>query len=167
MYKKSIITVRSKIKRLTLKRMLKVLGVFFPVLLTACAGQVPSDLGMLNGSELRPCPDKPNCIQTYDPADQAHFQLPLMFKVDAEQTRRSIDDAISKTGGKITGEKRLVPAGYYLHAEYESDWFRFVDDVEVVIKDGLIHVRSASRLGHSDMGANAKRFTAIKAIYAE
>jgi uncharacterized protein (DUF1499 family) len=36
-----------------------------------------------------------------------------------------------------------------------------------VIKDGLIHLRSASRLGHSDMGVNAKRFNAIKAAYAE
>lgn len=168
MYKKSIITVRFNIKPLSLKRMLKVSGVLFiPVLLMACAGPVPDDLGMINGSELRPCPEKPNCVQTYDSADQAHFQLPLIFKMDVEQSKRSIDYAINKTGGKIRNEKRLIPAGYYLHAEYESDWFKFVDDVEVVIKEGLIHIRSASRVGYSDMGENVKRFNAIKATYAE
>jgi len=67
----------------------------------------------------------------------------------------------------IISEKPLSPSGYYLHAEYESDWLKFVDDIEVVIKDGLIHLRSASRLGFSDMGVNAKRFDAIKANYAK
>ena len=40
-----------------------------------------------------------------------------------------------------------------------------MDDVEVVIKDGLIHIRSASRLGYSDMGVNAERFEKIKMAY--
>ena len=65
----------------------------------------------------------------------------------------------------MISETVLAPAGYYLHAEYESDWLKFVDDVEVVIKDGLIHIRSASRLGYSDLGANAERLDNIKAAY--
>jgi len=139
----------------------------FPFLLMGCAGQVPSNLGMLNGSELRPCPDKPNCVQTYDPVDQSHFQLPLKSKADREQTQIAITRAITETGGKVISKKLLKPSGIYLHAEYESDWLKFVDDIEVVIKDGLIHLRSASRLGYSDMGVNAKRFEAIKASYVE
>ena len=135
------------------------------LLLTACAGQVPSDLGMLNGSELRPCPDKPNCVQTYAPTDESHFQLPLTVKADDAQTKQAISAAISETGGQIISEEPLKPSGYYLHAEYQSDWLKFVDDVEVVIKDGLIHIRSASRLGYSDMGVNATRFEEIKTAY--
>ncbi len=150
-----------------MKKLLSIIAFPLPLFLTACAGQVPNDLGMLNGSELRPCPDKPNCVQTYDPADNSHFQLPLKFKTDNEQTKTAISLAISETGGNIISEKSLDPSGYYLHAEYESDWLKFVDDLEVVIKDGLIHLRSASRLGYSDMGINAKRFEAIKANYAE
>lgn len=137
------------------------------LILSACAGHVPSDLGLLNGSELRPCPDKPNCVQTYDPADAGHFQLPLTAKADDELSKKAMTQAISKTGGQLISEKTLSPAGFYLHAEYESDWLKFVDDVEVVIKDGIIHLRSASRLGYSDLGVNAERFEAIKAAYAE
>lgn len=135
--------------------------------LMGCAGQIPSDLGMINGSELRPCPDKPNCVQTYDPLDTSHFQLPLTAKQNDNETRLAITSAINETGGKIISVNSLKPMGYYLHAEYQSDWLRFVDDVEVVIKDELIHIRSASRLGHSDLGVNAERFDTIKAAYAK
>jgi uncharacterized protein (DUF1499 family) len=135
------------------------------LLLTACAGKVPSDLGALNGSELRACPDKPNCVQTYSPADESHFQLPLTAKATDEKTKQAISAAISKTGGQIISDEPLKPSGYYLHAEYQSDWMKFVDDVEIVIKDGLIHIRSASRLGYSDMGVNASRLEDIKTAY--
>lgn len=135
--------------------------------LVGCAGTQPIDLGMLNGSELRACPDKPNCVQTFDPADQEHFQMPFTFKATSEKTKYAISSAIQQTGGKVISDKTLTPEGYYLHAEYESDWLKFVDDVEVVIKDGLIHFRSASRLGHSDLGVNANRLERIKAAYAE
>lgn len=141
--------------------------IFLSTSLLGCAGQVPSDLGMFNGTELRACPDKPNCIQTYDPIDASHFQIPLIVKQDDNQTKSAIAAAITKTGGTIINEKPLSPSGYYLHAEYESDWLKFVDDVEVVIKNGLIHIRSASRLGHSDLGVNAERFSQIKAAYTE
>jgi uncharacterized protein (DUF1499 family) len=135
--------------------------------LIGCAGQMPNDLGLVGGSELRPCPDKPNCVQTYDPLDTSHFQLPLELKENEKQTALAITSAINETGGRIISETALVPSGYYLHAEYESNWLKFVDDVEVVIKDGLIHMRSASRLGHSDLGVNAERFEKIKASYAK
>ncbi|MFQ3172885.1 MAG: hypothetical protein ACI9DG_002928 [Oleispira sp.] len=135
--------------------------------LIGCAGQMPSDLGTVKGSELRDCPDKPNCIQTYDQLDTSHFQLPLRFKQDEEQTKIAIMSAIKETGGAIISETALSPTGYYLHAVYESDWLKFVDDVEVVITDGLIHIRSASRLGTSDFGVNAERFDKIKAAYAK
>lgn len=141
----------------------------FPIYssLAGCAGQTPSDLGMLNGTELRPCPDKPNCVQTYDPTDSAHFQLPLNFKQSDKQTVLAITSAINETGGKVISETSLTPSGYYVHAEYESSWLKFVDDIEVVVKDGLIHLRSASRLGHSDLGVNADRFDEIKAVYVK
>jgi uncharacterized protein (DUF1499 family) len=143
----------------------KLLIISASLILSACAGQVPSDLGLLNGAELRPCPDKPNCVQTYDPADKSHFHLPLVAKDDEALSKKALTQALEKTGGQLISEKKLMPSGFYFHAEYESDWFRFVDDVEVVIKDGLIHLRSASRLGYSDLGVNAERFMAIKQAY--
>jgi uncharacterized protein (DUF1499 family) len=139
--------------------------VFLSASLIGCAGQIPSDLGMMNGAELRPCPDKPNCVQTYNPLDTSHFQLPLKSKENDTQTKLAITAAINETGGTIISEAAAEPSGYYLHAEYESSWLKFVDDIEVVIKDKLIHIRSASRLGYSDLGVNAERFDELKAAY--
>jgi uncharacterized protein (DUF1499 family) len=52
----------------------------------------------------------------------------------------------------------------YLHAEFTSALFRFVDDVEFLLDDGTktIHVRSASRVGYSDLGVNRRRVEAIR-----
>jgi len=52
----------------------------------------------------------------------------------------------------------------YLYAEYRTRLMRFVDDVEFVFdeKAGLIHVRSASRLGRRDFGVNRARVEALR-----
>ena len=52
----------------------------------------------------------------------------------------------------------------YLHAEFRSVLLGFVDDVEFWIdeQEGLIHFRSASRVGHSDMGLNRQRMQEMK-----
>ena len=57
-----------------------------------------------------------------------------------------------------------------LTAEYRSLIFRFIDDVDFLLdeKEGVIHFRSASRVGYSDLGANRKRMERIrKAFQAE
>jgi uncharacterized protein (DUF1499 family) len=56
----------------------------------------------------------------------------------------------------------------YLYAEYRSRWLGFVDDVEFLLVPGqrLIHVRSASRLGYSDLGVNRARIEALRSALA-
>jgi uncharacterized protein (DUF1499 family) len=57
----------------------------------------------------------------------------------------------------------------YLHAECQSRLFRFTDDLELRLDAarGVIHVRSASRVGHSDLGANRKRVEALRRAVEE
>ncbi|CAB1059228.1 hypothetical protein D1BOALGB6SA_3986 [Olavius sp. associated proteobacterium Delta 1] len=45
--------------------------------------------------------------------------------------------------------------------------FQFVDDVELLFSDekNLIHVKSASRIGYSDLGANRKRVERIRLAF--
>jgi uncharacterized protein (DUF1499 family) len=52
----------------------------------------------------------------------------------------------------------------YIHAEFTSAFFRFVDDVEFYFDSDAktIHMRSASRIGYSDFGVNRKRLDDIK-----
>ena len=54
----------------------------------------------------------------------------------------------------------------YLYAEFTSRLMRYVDDVEFLEDStaGVIHVRSASRLGYSDLGANRKRIENIRGL---
>lgn len=52
----------------------------------------------------------------------------------------------------------------YLYAEFKSKLMGYVDDVEFYLdpNENVIHVRSASRLGKSDLGVNRKRVEEIK-----
>ena len=55
----------------------------------------------------------------------------------------------------------------YIYVEFTSRLFRFVDDVEFLFDDtaGVIHFRSASRAGRSDLGANRRRMESIRAAF--
>lgn len=114
-------------------------------------------LGLLNG-QLRACPATPNCVcSEYD--DNKAFVAPLLYNGPADGAWQHIRQAIIGTGGLIVTDHQG-----YLHARYETRLLRFIDDVEVR-HDTLrhvIHVRSASRAGHSDLGANRKRVAKIR-----
>lgn len=53
---------------------------------------------------------------------------------------------------------------HYLHFEFTSRIFRFVDDFELLLNEEqkIIHIRSASRVGYSDLGVNRKRVEKIR-----
>ena len=56
----------------------------------------------------------------------------------------------------------------FLHVEFTSKIFRFVDDVEFYFNEpGIIHFRSASRIGHSDMGVNRHRMEKIRHFFTK
>lgn len=54
----------------------------------------------------------------------------------------------------------------YLHATYKTALLGFTDDLELLLDEAssLVHVRSASRLGKSDLGANRKRIEALREL---
>jgi uncharacterized protein (DUF1499 family) len=65
--------------------------------------------------------------------------------------------------------KIITETENYLYAEFTSAFWGFVDDVEFLVDESakVIHVRSASRLGTSDLGANRKRIETIRAKLKE
>lgn len=115
--------------------------------------QTAPELGVVDG-HLRACPDKPNCVCSEAAVDPAHAVAALPT-TDWQAAVRAVRDA----GGSITQND-----GSYLHATFTSRLFRFVDDVELRLDAGrgVIHVRSASRVGHSDFGVNRKRVQAVR-----
>jgi len=119
------------------------------------------ELGLANG-KLRPCPDSPNCVcsEQYTEMDATHQIPPIKTgNSDIELPWKLLKQTIIDQGGAIMTEREG-----YLHAEFTSSIFRFVDDLEARLDraSGQIHLRSAARVGHSDLGANRKRVEAIR-----
>lgn len=105
------------------------------------------------------CPDSPNCVSSLA-GDQKHFIEPLIFSGQPETAMQRLKTA-------LLGEKRVTLVTErpdYLQAEVRSLIFRFVDDVEFTLapEQGVIHIRSSSRVGHSDFGVNRRRIERIR-----
>lgn len=112
----------------------------------------------MSGRRLAPCPDKPNCVSSQS-ADPSKRMPALGFEGEVEPVRAAILDVIAKAP-----RARVVEADEdYIHAEFATLVFRFVDDVEFLIDPGAKRVdfRSASRVGHSDLGTNRRRMTGL------
>ena len=132
-------------------------------LLMGCSGTMPN-LGVSN-SKLTPCPKTPNCVSS-QAQDKEHYIEPIKF----EGTQQEAHDRLLQI---IESEKRtkiLTEQESYIRVEFTSALFRFVDDVEFYFpnqKTGetIIHVRSASRVGRSDLGVNRKRIERIRSEF--
>lgn len=140
-----------------------VFGMVLSVFIMGCTGTRPTTLGINNGN-LSPCPEKPNCISS-QAADENHFSEFFQYTSDksvAFNTLKKIIIAQPRT--KIVSE-----TDNYIYAEYTTAIFRFVDDVEFYFPDNeqIVHFRSASRLGHSDLGVNKKRIEGIRLLFTE
>ena len=129
------------------------------LILIGCTGSKPLNLGVHDG-KLLPCPASPNCVSSLS-LDRKHGIEPL-------QVIGSGRECLAALAALISGMKRtriVTQADSYVHAEFTSALFRFVDDVEFLLDEraGVIHVRSASRIGYSDLGANRRRVENIRA----
>ncbi len=132
------------------------------VVLVAIAGLVVAswrrpELGAVDG-RLRPCPDSPNCVCSFD-NDEPHGIEPLPGGEDAiGQLRQALSI--------MPGVEIIADDGEYLHAECTTPRLRYVDDIEFLrdAEADVIHVRSASRVGRSDLGANRTRVEHIRQL---
>ena len=115
-------------------------------------------LGVTQG-KLSPCPDSPNCVSSQS-SDPSHFVEPLSYTDSRPESKARLLKIIES----LARTTIIADTPTYIHAEFTSLIFRFVDDVEFYFEEGknLIHVRSASRVGYSDLGMNRKRIEAIR-----
>lgn len=121
------------------------------MLLSACSGSPPDNLGVQAG-RLAPCPASPNCVSS-QAGDSQHRIAPLPLIGSPSQTRtRLLAILASEPRARLVRQEND-----YLRAEFTSRLLRFVDDVEFLIGEQAVEVRSASRLGHGDFGVNRKR----------
>ena len=121
--------------------------------LSACAGEPPQDIGVRDG-KLIACPESPNCVSSYESSEE-HAIAALDGNLNQIQ-----QILVAMDGANIVEQ-----SNNYLYAEFTSSLMGYVDDVEFLydVASNTTQVRSASRVGYSDMGANRSRVEAIRA----
>lgn len=131
------------------------------VVLARRSARLPGARGLVEG-RLAPCPASPNCVSSEDGADPAHRVDPLPLPAAADPAARlevlqSMLRACGATSVRADGAT-------YLHATFATPLLGFVDDVELRVDEAarVVHVRSASRVGHSDLGANRARVERLR-----
>jgi uncharacterized protein (DUF1499 family) len=140
------------------------LVVLSPLILLAILSIVakkPANLGVVDG-RLAPCSTSPNCVST-QATDAGHRMEPIPFDDPPDQAIGRLKTVL----GAMPGMKVVTETEDYLHAEATSRLFRFVDDVEFYVdrKAKVIHFRSASRVGYSDLGKNRARMEQIREAF--
>ena len=113
------------------------------------------------------CPSSPNCVSTAaDTSDYRHRIEPLRLRDDrASRDPASLITAIAAVLEDGEGLQVIERGETWLRATARSRVFRFVDDVDILVEPttGLLHLRSASRVGEGDMGVNRARCSRIQA----
>lgn len=108
------------------------------------------------------CPGSPNCVNSQD-ADPDHRVDPLVFGGAPALAWDRLREVL-----EATPHTKIIESDHsYMHVEIRSAVFRFVDDLQLLLdgSGGRIHVRSASRLGYSDMGTNRRHVEALRATW--
>jgi len=123
--------------------------VFIGLGLLSQKGEAP---GLIDG-KLKEPGSKPNVVCSEDGVQPERFVEPFNAALN------DVADVIEELGGTITARTET-----YLSATFMSRIFKYVDDVELRQDGSICHIRSASRVGHSDMGANRKRVEHMRRV---
>lgn len=137
-----------------------VIGLYF-VGLSVYSRKAPQ-LGMLN-NQLRACPPTPNCVSS-EQEGTGDYVEPLKGTTTLDDAWRNAKMAVVESGGHIMTEH-----DGYLRAYFVTSLMRYVDDVELRRdpEHQVIQIRSASRVGRSDLGANRSRVAKIRMAFSK
>jgi len=127
---------------------------------TMFSGKRPDNLGLKDG-RLASCGRRLNCVSSQaEPGDAVRYVEPIPFKGGAAEAIAAARRAVqAMERSRVVREDAI-----YLHAEFRSKLMGYIDDVEFTFdeKVGLLHVRSASRLGRRDFNVNRERVEALR-----
>lgn len=131
--------------------------------LLSCSGTRPTNLGVSNG-QLAPCPSTPNCVSS-DASDADHRVESFPLGASPDGAWRDLLDAVKG----LPRTTVVTETADYIHVECASAVFGFVDDLELHRRtsEGVVAVRSAARLGRSDMGVNRRRVEQLRETLQE
>lgn len=110
--------------------------------------------------QLDDCGRRPNCVSS-SASDPRRRAGPWRLAAGAGELWRALVEEVAATPRTRIIEEETER---YLHAEARSRIFGFVDDLELALdgEQGLLAVRSASRVGYSDRGVNRRRVERLR-----
>ena len=112
---------------------------------------------------LAPCPNSPNCVSSLA-TDEDRRVAPLKVA----QTRQASMARLQALLRQLPRVEFDVVGQSRIQARFSSRLLRFVDDVTFYVReDGMVEVRSASRVGYWDLGANRRRVESLREQLAE
>lgn len=112
-------------------------------------------------SKMEPCPKSPNCVSSLaDPLDSEHYIPPFSYQ-GSKQTAYNV---LVSYLNSLKNVQIIEDGNFYIHAVFITKFFRFKDDVEFLFPEQSkkVEIKSASRVGYSDMGKNRKRIEKIR-----
>jgi len=130
-------------------------------LMTGCSALPQTPPGVYQG-QLAPCPPSDNCV-TSDRRDAAHYLPAWKTNQTTEQVKLKLMTILQQQ----PNIQVISHSEVYIHGQYRSDWFGFIDDLEFLIEENAVQIRSASQLGYSDFGANKKHLLIIKKAFEQ
>lgn len=115
----------------------------------------------LQAGKLTLCQNGGNCVCS-EYSDSPGYVSALNFQGDKHAAWEKAKMAVQATGGKA-----VSVSDDYIAAIYTSRFFRFVDDLELRLDSAAqrIQIRSASRVGRSDFGVNARRVEQLRKYF--
>lgn len=135
------------------------------VLVTAILGSTPYGAIAIaaQGADavIPPCPATPNCVSSRANDSARRVDALSLQGVSIEVAQAELTQIIQS----MDGASIVQAAPGHIQAEFTSSVFGFVDDVDVVFDEanGIADIRSASRVGYWDLGANRRRVETIRA----
>ena len=145
-----------KIIILTLILILIIISGYFYLLGRQSRQQQPPSLV---NAQLAACGEKPNCVCSEKQFDQKHYIQAIDYSQKPNITTDTLREIIADMQGQIVHQDDVT-----ISATFSSSLFGFVDDMAIRLDANKqqIHVRSASRVGHSDGGINRRRIEAFR-----
>jgi uncharacterized protein (DUF1499 family) len=148
------------------------------LLLLAVVIFIAGQAGLLKGSapglgtrdgKLKPPAKTPNSVTSQallypDHPLKSYAEIaPLSYNGDAAAAMAKLKGIV----GSMPRTTIITTEPGYLYAQCQTQWLKFVDDLEFLVDDAakVIHVRSASRVGRKDFGVNRARVEAIRAKF--
>lgn len=131
--------------------------------LTGCINERPQ-LGIIQ-HRLMSCPDTPNCVASRKDTPDTHKIAPFSYQGEQDDAYRQLLNLLNQRKDAIVVE---MEHAHYIRADFRTPVLGFIDDVEFFFQQpGIIHLRSASRIGYSDLGANRKRMEALRELFEQ